>query len=397
MKKFKYERGVLTLLNDDGTPREDTRVDFTTKQFVAPAYEIMGRSGYSFSREARISSAYESRVIGKIYKIIWECHSHRYQQETFEKYVSLMEILLINMLKNKSISYACDYIDVSGIENIALKEWSKYLAGIKNDYAVTSDIFVNYALGRTNPFLQKLCNTGRLRYSTVGRMGELLKIANFEKCDKIVKSEYRQSEKIKETITNLPALLEQTGIPHYIMENIRFTTTGNTYTYDTIDEVYNRFAQVIYYILNDNKVIALKNVCQNTDFDNIHNIREFETRVDNEYHKAEQEIFVNRQSRLPAYENDTYTVYIPKSYDECKEIGDYFHNCVGHYEWTNYLRNGRRGLFIVVKKSNNEKVACCDCDEREVLQKLQKHNNRITDRDILNFIKDYEKIIYERN
>ena len=397
MKKFKYDKGVLTLLNDDGTAREDTCINFATKQFIAPSYDIRGRSGYSFARDAKISSAYESRTIGKIYKFIWECYSHGYQKENFEKYVSLIEILLINMLKNKSITYACDYIDISCIENITLKEWSKYLAGINSDYTITSDIFFRYALGRTNPFIKKLCNTGRLRYTVDGPMGELLKMENFEKCDKIVKSEYKQYEKIKETITNISTILEQANIPHYIMENIEITTTDNIWEYNTIDEAYDRFARMIYYILIEDKIIALKNVCKNTDLDNIHNFREFKIQVDNEYHRAEQEIFANRQNRLPAYENDTFTIYIPKTYNECNEIGSYFHNCVGNYEWTNFLKSGRRGLFIVTRKSNNEKVACCDCDDREVIQKLQKYNNKITDRAILNFIKDYEKIIYERN
>lgn len=396
MKKFKYDRGMLTLLNDDGTAREDTCINFATKQFVAPSYDIRGRSGYSFAREAKISSAYESRVIGKIYKIIWECHSRRYEKVMFEKYISLVEIILINMLKNKSITYACDYIDITGVENITLKEWSKYLASI-NNYAITPDVFCHYALGRTNPFIQKLCNTGRLRYSSNGQMGELLKMENFEKCDKIVKSEYKQYEKIKETLANIPTILEQANIPHYIRESIRITTAGNVYDYDTIDEAYSRFAQMIYYMLSDNKTIALKNVCKNTDLNNIHNFNEFEIQVDNEYHRAEQEIFANRQNRLPAYENDTFTIYIPKTYEECKEIGNYFHNCVGNYEWTNFLRNGRRGLFIVTRKSDNEKVACCDCDDRAVIQKLQKCNNRITDRAILDFIDNYEKNIYERN
>jgi hypothetical protein len=228
-------------------------------------------------------------------------------------------------------------------------------------------------------------------------MGELLKMENFEKCDKIVKSEYKQYEKIKETLANIPTILEQANIPHYIRESIRITTAGNVYDYDTIDEAYSRFAQMIYYMLSDNKTIALKNVCKNTDLNNIHNFNEFEIQVDNEYHRAEQEIFANRQNRLPAYENDTFTVYIPKTYEECKEIGNYFHNCVGNYEWTNFLRNGRRGLFIITRKSDNEKVACCDCDDRAVIQKLQKCNTRITDKAILDFINNYEKNIYERN
>ena len=76
--------------------------------------------------------------------------------------------------------------------------------------------------------------------------------------------------------------------------------------------------------------------------------------------KSDFEFFMVQQ-RIPFNEflcND-YTMTIPKSYNECLDIGNEFHNCVGGIEWTNHLSVGKRALVVFRSTSSNEKI-CCD-------------------------------------
>lgn len=392
MRQFVYDKGVITLRNEDGTTRTDTCVDFRTQEFTEPTRDIMGKNDFTFARSAKISSSVRSRLIGKVYKYIWTfAWTTRTTSEEFKKYVSFMEIILINLLKpNSTITTGnCDKIYSKGINGVTIKQWSKFLEKYKGNLHPN---IINEALmvSSTTPFIKKLIEVKALSHNSP-ELASLIAVKDLEKCEKIVQSEFRQGQKIASVIEEIPAILEKANIPHYVINSIEVSTAGDVSTYDTIEEVYSNLAHTLRCWTYDKRYKVLKSVCAEADFDNIHNLREFNSFLENELHKDEQKLFVERQELMPTFEDNTYKVYIPKSYAECKEIGNYFHNCVGHFEWDNYLKRGERGLFIVVRKSDEVKVACCDCDEVRVLQKLQKYNNSITDKSVLDFIKEYEK------
>lgn len=97
------------------------------------------------------------------------------------------------------------------------------------------------------------------------------------------------------------------------------------------------------------------------------------------------------------YENDCYRINIPTTYADCLEIGKYFHNCAGGYEWNSYLANGSRYLVTVVDKRTDEQVVCCDiCTKsRNIAQYLGKYNNGITKMSLKQFAKEYQAYLKE--
>lgn len=95
------------------------------------------------------------------------------------------------------------------------------------------------------------------------------------------------------------------------------------------------------------------------------------------------------------FENDKYKISVPTTYMECDAIGDYFSNCAGGYEWTNYLRNGERHLVTIVEKATNTMKVCCDINTNTLMiyQYLGKHNNSVYDDSLLRFKTEYQQYL----
>lgn len=78
---------------------------------------------------------------------------------------------------------------------------------------------------------------------------------------------------------------------------------------------------------------------------------------------------------------DNYEVEIPTTYQECKNIGNEFHNCVGGFEWNTYLHVGRRALVVFRDKKTSEKICCdIDCDSCTIRQFYRPCNQSVTER-----------------
>lgn len=78
---------------------------------------------------------------------------------------------------------------------------------------------------------------------------------------------------------------------------------------------------------------------------------------------------------------DNYEVEIPTTYQECANIGNEFHNCVGGFEWNVYLHAGRRALVVFRDKKTSEKI-CCDIDSESctICQFYRPCNQFVTER-----------------
>ncbi len=98
-----------------------------------------------------------------------------------------------------------------------------------------------------------------------------------------------------------------------------------------------------------------------------------------------------QKATLKEYENETYKIIIPLNVGECITYGDRLSNCLGHFEWDNYLRLNKRAAFVVLNKTTNKYVACVDISlsNKHLCQCLGPCNSTITDQNLLSFIHDY--------
>lgn len=86
--------------------------------------------------------------------------------------------------------------------------------------------------------------------------------------------------------------------------------------------------------------------------------------------------FAEMQNEIPEWKHIEYSLYIPKTRNECVEIGNEFSNCFGGIEWNSYLSTGKRYGAVLVKE--NEKVICLDIDRKtkQIIQWLAPHNRQ---------------------
>lgn len=86
--------------------------------------------------------------------------------------------------------------------------------------------------------------------------------------------------------------------------------------------------------------------------------------------------FAEMQNEIPEWKHMEYSLYIPKTRNECVEIGNEFSNCFGGIEWDSYLSTGKRYGAVLVK--GNEKVICLDIDrkDKQIIQWLAPYNRQ---------------------
>ena len=107
---------------------------------------------------------------------------------------------------------------------------------------------------------------------------------------------------------------------------------------------------------------------------------------------CEERCFIASQKKFPlAYENDTFVVIVPMSKKECIDEGKKMHNCLGGYEWDNFLSNGsRQVVFIRRKTAPTKSYIACDIHDLRIHQYLAPCNNYVTDADALAFQQEYQ-------
>lgn len=115
--------------------------------------------------------------------------------------------------------------------------------------------------------------------------------------------------------------------------------------------------------------------------------------------KSEELVEVNKiikynQTSIPlTFEDDKFIVKVPTTYEELLAEGTALRNCLGHYEYNNYVKNGRRRIVFIREKSNPDKsFIACDIDvyENEIMQYLKYGNNDVHNQDALNFREKYQ-------
>lgn len=117
-----------------------------------------------------------------------------------------------------------------------------------------------------------------------------------------------------------------------------------------------------------------------------------------ELKEEEAKLFMKRQTEYDLhYENEYFTVVVPTSWEECADEGSALHNCLGGYEWENYLRNGNRGVVFIRKKDCPDKpyIACdFNWDTKWISQFLTYYNDDVTDGKALAFKSAFQTYLY---
>ncbi len=117
--------------------------------------------------------------------------------------------------------------------------------------------------------------------------------------------------------------------------------------------------------------------------------------------KAEIEnkrFFENQTLYDLSFENDDYKIIIPKTYQDCTEIGKTFHNCAGGWEWNTRLVNGEYFLVCVKEKKSGKSVVCVDIKKSSLTieQYLEPFNARVIDQNLLDFRKSYQDYLWKQ-
>lgn len=110
------------------------------------------------------------------------------------------------------------------------------------------------------------------------------------------------------------------------------------------------------------------------------------------------EIFKKNQTSIPLeFENDKFIVKVPTTYKELLTEGTALRNCLGHYEYNNFVRNGRRRVVFIRRKNFPDKsYIACDIDvyTNDIQQYLRYGNERVIDTDALDFKEKYQEYLY---
>lgn len=117
-----------------------------------------------------------------------------------------------------------------------------------------------------------------------------------------------------------------------------------------------------------------------------------------EQKEAEAKLFAEKQTKYDLhYENEYFTVVVPTSWEECANEGSALHNCLGGYEWENYLKNGNRGVVFIRKKDCPDKpYIACDFpwETRNIYQFLTYYNNDVDDNKALAFKSAFQTFLH---
>ena len=92
--------------------------------------------------------------------------------------------------------------------------------------------------------------------------------------------------------------------------------------------------------------------------------------------KIEAREFAEMQNEIPEWKHIEYSLYIPKTRNECVKIGNEFSNCFGGTEWNSYFSSGKRYGAVLVKE--DKKVICLDIDRKtkQIVQWLAPYNRQ---------------------
>lgn len=115
--------------------------------------------------------------------------------------------------------------------------------------------------------------------------------------------------------------------------------------------------------------------------------------------EIENKRFLENQTLYNLYfENDDYEITIPKTYQDCTEIGRIFHNCAGGWEWNTRLVNGDYFLVCVKEKKSDKLVVCVDIKKSNINieQYLEPFNARVIDQNLLDFRKSYQDYLWKQ-
>lgn len=96
-------------------------------------------------------------------------------------------------------------------------------------------------------------------------------------------------------------------------------------------------------------------------------LRGYEEELRTEFKAKRTEIeareFSEMQNEIPEWKHMGYSLYIPKTRNDCVEIGNEFNNCFGSIEWNSYFSSGKRYGAVLVK--GDKKVICLDVDRKD--------------------------------
>lgn len=119
--------------------------------------------------------------------------------------------------------------------------------------------------------------------------------------------------------------------------------------------------------------------------------------AENELLALKCKVFIeNQMRRALAYENDTFAVIVPTTYNELKVEGERLHNCLAGIEWDSYLTTGERHVVFIRRKSNLKKsYIACDISAKDgkIRQYLTACNKRPQEEDAREFAKEYQKYL----
>lgn len=96
------------------------------------------------------------------------------------------------------------------------------------------------------------------------------------------------------------------------------------------------------------------------------------------------------------FENEDFKVVVPTTYKELVAEGNALKNCLGHYEYNNYVKNGRRRIAFVRRKDNPDKAyIACDIDvyDNMIMQYLAFGNDNVRDSKALDFQRAYQEYL----
>lgn len=113
--------------------------------------------------------------------------------------------------------------------------------------------------------------------------------------------------------------------------------------------------------------------------------------------RQKEAVFREAQTkRNLVYEHDVFCVVVPTSKQECEDEGEKLHNCLGGFEWSNYLSSGRRQVVFIRRKSEPKKayIACdINAETGEIIQYLTYCNNNVKEDDAREFYREYQEYL----
>ena len=220
----------------------------------------------------------------------------------------------------------------------------------------------------------------------------------FNKCLKVYNKQQETKKQLKDTynewVQTIPECLKETTSLFLSLREYDYSLCN--YFYECKD-IENRIEYINRVYLREQEPLKPFNFKQVTCYQDLLNISQKLKEIEHKFRQQEKEkLFKHNQTTLLLpYENAEYEVLIPTSYADCVQYGQQLHNCLGGYEWNNYLEDGRRVAFVVKNKSNNNLVACIDLTTRalNIQQALAPCNQQIPDTTLKNFINIYVDLI----